>query len=123
MTWTHVADAVAAVLLLAGSFLVFAAGVGIVRFPDLLARMHSAAKPQVLGLILMLGGLSLRLRSWGAVTALVLVVVFQLLTAPVAAHMLGRAAYRTQKVKTSTLVVDELTRDQEAATREDDEEA
>ncbi|MEK8226242.1 monovalent cation/H+ antiporter complex subunit F [Oerskovia sp. M15] len=39
-------------------------GVGVVRFPDLLARMHAATKPQVLGLILVLIALALRLRSW-----------------------------------------------------------
>ncbi|WP_251152639.1 monovalent cation/H(+) antiporter subunit G [Cellulosimicrobium sp. Marseille-Q4280] len=117
--WDGVADIVSAVLLLLGAFLAFAAGVGVVRFPDLLARMHAATKPQVLGLILVLLGLSLRLRSWGAVATLALVVVFQLLTSPVAAHMVGRAGYRTGKVDTSHLVVDELTRDQDAADRED----
>jgi len=113
--WDGVADVVSAVLLLAGAFLAFAAGVGVVRFPDLLARMHAATKPQVLGLILVLLGLSLRLRSWGAVATLALVVIFQLLTSPVAAHMVGRAGYRTGKVQTAHLVVDELTRDQDAA--------
>lgn len=117
--WDGVADIVSAVLLLLGAFLAFAAGVGVARFPDLLARMHAATKPQVLGLILVLLGLSLRLRSWGAVATLALVVVFQLLTSPVAAHMVGRAGYRTGKVDTSHLVVDDLTRDQAAADRED----
>lgn len=118
MTWTNVADAVAGVLLVAGSFLVFAAGVGIVRFPDLLARMHAATKPQVLGLILLLSGLSLRVRSWGAVATLLLVVIFQLATSPVAAHMIGRAGYRTRIAGPETMTVDELTRDQEEAERE-----
>jgi multicomponent Na+:H+ antiporter subunit G len=36
------------------------------------------------------------------------VFVFQSLTAPVAAHMVGRAAYRTGQLDTGTLVVDEL---------------
>ncbi|WP_069387509.1 monovalent cation/H(+) antiporter subunit G [Cellulosimicrobium cellulans] len=116
--WDAVADVVAAVLLLLGAFLAFAAGVGVVRFPELLARMHAATKPQVLGLILVLLGLSLRLRSWGAVATLALVVAFQLLTSPVAAHMVGRAGYRTGKVRTGELVVDDLTRDQAAADRE-----
>jgi multicomponent Na+:H+ antiporter subunit G len=116
--WDAVVDVVAAVLLLLGAFLAFAAGVGVVRFPDLLGRMHAATKPQVLGLILLLLGLSLRLQSWGAVATLALVVAFQLLTSPVAAHMVGRAGYRTGKIRTDELVVDELTRDQAAADRE-----
>ncbi|KQR17643.1 monovalent cation/H(+) antiporter subunit G [Cellulomonas sp. Leaf334] len=113
--WTTVADVASAVCLLGGAFLAFAAGVGVLRFPDLLARMHAGTKPQVLGLALVLIGLALRLRSGGAVWALVLVAVFQMLTAPVAAHMVGRAGYRTGKVRSDLLVVDELTNDQELA--------
>jgi multicomponent Na+:H+ antiporter subunit G len=113
--WTTVADVASAVCLLGGAFLAFAAGVGVLRFPDLLARLHAGTKPQVLGLALVLIGLALRLRSGGAVWALVLVAVFQMLTAPVAAHMVGRAGYRTGKVRSDLLVVDELTSDQERA--------
>jgi multicomponent Na+:H+ antiporter subunit G len=109
--WNQVADVAAAVCLLGGAFLAFAAGVGVLRFPDLLARMHAGTKPQVLGLMLVLTGLALRLRSGSAVWALGLVVLFQMLTAPVAAHMVGRAGYRTGKVRGDLLVVDELTAD------------
>lgn len=117
--WDTVADVVSVVCMLGGSFLVLAAGVGVLRFPDLLARMHAGTKPQVLGLVLVLVGLGLRLRSGGAVWALVLVAVFGLLTAPVAAHMVGRAGYRTGKVRSDLLVTDELTRDlAEARTRD-----
>ena len=109
--WTTVADVASAVCLLGGAFFALAAGVGAVRFPDLLSRMHAATKPQVLGLVLVLVGLALRLREGGAVWALVLVAVFQMLTAPVAAHMVGRAGFRTGKVRQDLLVVDELSRD------------
>jgi multicomponent Na+:H+ antiporter subunit G len=108
---TVVVDAIAGVLLLAGGVLALAAGVGLVRFPDLLARMHTAAKPQVLGLLLMLAALALRLRDWRVVGMLLLVAMLQLVTAPVAAHMVARAGYRTGKVDSERLVVDELTRD------------
>jgi multicomponent Na+:H+ antiporter subunit G len=118
--WTTVADVVSAVCLLGGAFFALAAGVGALRFPDLLSRMHAATKPQVLGLVLVLVGLALRLREGGAVWALVLVAVFQMLTAPVAAHMVGRAGFRTGKVRQDLLVVDELSRDL-AATRQTDE--
>ncbi|WP_407345361.1 monovalent cation/H(+) antiporter subunit G [Pengzhenrongella phosphoraccumulans] len=118
VSWTTVSDVVAAACLLGGSLLAFAAGVGLVRFPDLLARMHSATKPQVLGLILVLIGLALRVRSGPAVWMLMLVAAFQLLTSPVASHMVGRAGYRTGKVRSELLVVDELTADQDAAARE-----
>ena len=109
--WETVQDVAASVFLLAGSFLSLAAGVGLLRFPDLLARTHTAAKPQVLGLILLLVGLALRLRTPEVIWVLVLVALFQMLTSPVAAHMISRAGFRTGKVNPDALVVDELTRD------------
>ena len=111
MSWTTVADVVAGICLVSGAFLAFAAGVGVLRFPDLLARMHAGTKPQVLGLILLLVGEALRVRSLQVLGMLVLIAIFQLLTAPVAAHMVGRAGYRTGKVRSELLVVDELTAD------------
>ncbi|WP_225752659.1 monovalent cation/H(+) antiporter subunit G [Actinotalea sp. Marseille-Q4924] len=117
-TMTTVLDVLASLCLLGGSALTFAAAVGLVRFPDLLARTHVAAKPQVLGLILMIVGLSLRLRTAQALWVLVLVASFQMLTSPVAAHMVSRAGFRTGKVRHDLLVVDELSRDMEAAEAE-----
>jgi multicomponent Na+:H+ antiporter subunit G len=121
MSWDTAADVASAICLLGGAFLAFAAGVGVLRFPDLLARMHAGTKPQVLGLVLVLIGLALRLRSGGAVWALVLVAIFQMLTAPVAAHMVGRAGYRTGKVRNDLLVVDELTNDLERVRQDEDD--
>ena len=73
---TTLLDVLAAICLLAGSFLAFAAGLGLLRFPDLLARSHAATKPQVLGLLLMLLGLGLSLRDGPAGWMLVLVALF-----------------------------------------------
>lgn len=102
---------VAAVLFLAGSFLAMVAGIGIARFPDLLSRMHAATKPQVLGLGMLMTALALEIRTGVVVWTLLLVVLFQFITAPVSAHMVGRAGYRTGRVRHDLLVVDELTED------------
>lgn len=118
MTLGLVADILAVICLLLGAFLTLAAGIGVLRFPDLLGRMHAATKPQVLGLILMLTAEALRVRSWGVVGLLVLIVVFQLLTAPVAAHMVGRAGYRTGQFNRELLERDELHDDLQQATRD-----
>lgn len=118
MSWPQIADTLAAILLILGAFLTLAAGVGIVRFPDLLARMHAATKPQVLGLIMMLTAEGLRVRSWSVVGVLVLIMAFQLLTAPIAAHIVGRAGFRTGQMKNGLLVVDELSEDQDEASRQ-----
>ena len=101
-------DLVGTLLLLAGALLAVSAGIGLLRFPDVLSRMHATAKPQALGLILVLSGTALRLRTFGDLTTLVLVGAFQLLTVPVAAAMVGRAAYRAGEVAVSTLAEDSL---------------
>ncbi|WP_028474225.1 monovalent cation/H(+) antiporter subunit G [Nocardioides alkalitolerans] len=108
MTLTDVADIVAGILLIAGALLTVIAAIGLLRFPDLLTRMHSATKPQVLGLLLVVAGLALRLRDPSATAILLLVAVFQMVTAPVASHMAGRAAYRAGQVRKDLLVADEL---------------
>ena len=103
-----VLDLVGAVLLLLGCLLSLVAAIGVLRLPDLLTRMHAATKPQVLGLLLVALGLALVLRDLRASLVLVLVVVAQMATAPVAGHMVGRASYRAGQVRHDLLVVDEL---------------
>jgi multicomponent Na+:H+ antiporter subunit G len=103
-----VGDWAAAACLLLGAGLSLVAGIGLLRLPDTLTRMHAATKPQVLGLLLVLLGVALRLRSWVDLGTLVLIGAFQLMTVPVAAHIVGRAAYRTGQVDGDRLVLDEL---------------
>lgn len=101
-------DLAGTLLLLAGALLAVSAGIGLLRFPDVLSRMHATAKPQALGLLLVLTGTALRLRTFGDLTTLLLVGAFQLLTVPVAAAMVGRAAYRAGEVDVATLAEDSL---------------
>jgi len=108
MTGTSVVDLIAAVCLLSGAVLSLAAGLGLLRFPDLLARMHSATKPQVLGLILICLALALALRTWQVALFVVPVVMIQLATAPLSAHIVGRTAYRNGTIDERSLYVDEL---------------
>ena len=103
-----IADVITAVCLLTGAALCLVAAIGIVRFPDLMSRMHAATKPQVLGMLVLLVGVGLQVRNPRDIGMLLLVASFQLLTAPVSAHMVGRAAYRTDNVRPDLLVVDEL---------------
>lgn len=98
MNWSTVADVLGLVLLAAGALLCLSASIGLLRFPDLLTRMHAATKPQVLGVLLVLVGVGLRSRTGLDVGMLVLIGFFQLLTIPVGAHMVGRAGFRTGQV-------------------------
>jgi multicomponent Na+:H+ antiporter subunit G len=109
MSWSAVADVIAAACLVLGALLTLIAAIGILRFPDVLTRMHSATKPQVLGLLVVLVGLGFRLREPRSIGMLALVALFQLVTSPIASHMVGRASFRAGQVRRDLLVVDELT--------------
>ena len=98
MSWVAVLDIAGLVCLLLGALLCLAAAIGLLRFPDLLTRMHAGTKPQVLGVVLVLLGVGLRTRTGLDVGMLLLVAVFQMLTIPVAAHMVGRAGFRTGQI-------------------------
>ena len=103
-----VLDVAGAVLLLAGVALFVVAGAGLVRFPDVFSRMHAATKPATLGLLLVVLGACLSVDSASDRAKLLLVAAFQFVTAPVAAHMVGRAAYQARVGALDELVVDEL---------------
>ena len=73
MTVQTVADVLAGACLISGALLSLAAGVGLLRFPDLLSRMHAATKPQVLGLFLLLAAgafLAAEQRRWAVMAVL-----------------------------------------------------
>ncbi|MBB3678183.1 monovalent cation/H(+) antiporter subunit G [Modestobacter versicolor] len=103
-----VADVIAMVCLLVGAFLCLTAGLGLLRFPDVLSRMHAGTKPQTAGVLLIMVGGAIRLTGSSVTWMLLLVAAFQLLTAPVSAHMVSRIAYRRRHVRRDLLLVDEL---------------
>ncbi|GAA1938047.1 monovalent cation/H(+) antiporter subunit G [Agromyces allii] len=105
------AEIAVGLLIVVSGFLSMAAGIGIVRFPDVLTRLHAATKPQVLGLAAVLVAIVVQVPTWGVLTTVVLIMTFQLLTQPMTAHMLGRAAYRSDHVRRDLLIEDELDRD------------
>jgi multicomponent Na+:H+ antiporter subunit G len=126
MDWLLVRDVVVAVLLLTGCLMSAAAAIGLLRFGDVLSRMHAATKPQVLGLGCLLAAVAVHQARWSWLPVLVLIFVLQALTAPVSAHMVGRAAYRSKHLDAGSLVVDELAEvveyaESESVRHEDDE--
>jgi multicomponent Na+:H+ antiporter subunit G len=84
---------VACVLL--GAFFTFVAGLGILRLPDVLIRMHASTKAGTLGSGLIMLGVAVGFGTTSVVALSIAIVVFLLTTAPVAAHMIGRAAFRS----------------------------
>ncbi|MBU8542121.1 MULTISPECIES: monovalent cation/H(+) antiporter subunit G [Roseomonadaceae] len=90
---TAIIEIVAALLLLAGASVVALAALGVARLPDPFSRMHAAAKAGVAGAGLLLLGAGLTFGTTGAILITLGAVVFLVLTAPLASHALGRAAY------------------------------
>jgi multicomponent Na+:H+ antiporter subunit G len=86
-------DTLIALLLFAGTFFALVAALGVVRMPDIYMRLSAASKASTLGASCILAAVALYFASTEVTGKVVAIIAFTLLTAPVAAHMLGRAAY------------------------------
>ena len=100
-----------AILLVMGGFFVFVAGLGLLRMPDTFIRMHATTKAGTLGVGLMLCATMLHFADLTTTARGLIAIVFIVMTAPVAAHMLGRAAYKTGTPLWTRSVIDEWQRD------------
>jgi multicomponent Na+:H+ antiporter subunit G len=103
-----VAEVFSSVFLVGGTALAVLAAVGLQQFDDVFARIHAATKAITLGLVLVVIGAALLVEDRGDIAKLVLAASLQFITAPVAAHMVGRAAYRAGTELSPATVVDEL---------------
>lgn len=86
-------EVITGILMLLGSSFAFIAALGVLRMPDLYIRMHAATKAGTIGAGFMLLALVVYFGGLGVVVEALAVFIFLLLTAPVAAHAIGRAAY------------------------------
>jgi multicomponent Na+:H+ antiporter subunit G len=86
-------DLLAVGLVLIGGAFMLLAGVGVVRMPDLFMRMQAATKGATLGAGCLLLAVAIHFRNIDVSARALLVIVFIFMTAPVAAHMIARAAY------------------------------
>lgn len=101
-------DIVVAFCLIVGCAMSLGAAIGLVRFPDLLSRLHAGTKPQVFGMILLLAGVGLHSRDWKLAPVLLVALLLQMLTIPISAHMMGRSGYRNKHFRADDLAHDDL---------------
>ena len=87
-------DWVYAFLLVSGGFFLFVASLGILRLPDVMTRMHASTKAGTLGAGLIFVAVAAHFGDMVTISVSALTIVFLLVTAPVAAHAIARAAYR-----------------------------
>lgn len=102
------ADVGGALLLVVGAGFMLIAGLGVVRFPDLMLRMHAATKAGAMGVGLIGLAAAASFDDASAVTRALIMVMFIMITLPVAAHVIGRAAYFAGVPLWSGTVLDEL---------------
>lgn len=86
-------DLLTAFFMVVGSLFMVLAAVGVFRMPDLYTRMHAASKVGTVGVICVMLSVALHFGDLGIATRAILIILFFLITAPVAAHMIARSAY------------------------------
>lgn len=103
-------------LLILGALLMLLAAIGIVRLPDLPTRMHATTKSGALGTSVIMVGVGMAFMEpviWARVAA---IIAFIVVTAPVAAHVIGRAGYFVGVPLWEGTVKDELQRNYDPET-------
>lgn len=90
---TVIAQYLAGLLVVAGALFTLTAAIGLIRLPDVYTRMHAASKAGTMGCCVMLLALAVSSSDWSISTRAVAGIVFFLITVPISAHLLARAAH------------------------------
>jgi multicomponent Na+:H+ antiporter subunit G len=101
-------EVISAILLFVGAAFLLLAALGVVRMPDLFSRMQAASKASALGISCMLLAVAVHFEDLGVTTRSIATIVFFILTTPVTAHMIARAAYFIGVPLWEGTIIDEL---------------
>ncbi|MEK5444274.1 monovalent cation/H(+) antiporter subunit G [Fredinandcohnia sp. FSL W7-1320] len=105
----EVLEVIAVLSILVGTVFSFLSAVGLIRLPDLYSRAHAASKSSTMGVLFTLVGTFLFFIMEGTFSIrLFLGIFFVFLTAPVAAHVIVRSAYRSKVPLAEQSVQDDL---------------
>lgn len=99
---------IAAIFLILGSLFMMVAAIGVVKFDDVYMRMHAITKAASLGAILMLTSVSLLFTGWLVLLEAFLVVLFIILTTPLATQMISKSSHISNMPKGEGYITDEL---------------
>ena len=108
-----IADIISAVLIAIGAILVLLSAIGLLKLPDIYMRMSATTKSATLGVGSILLGTAIVFWDIGIMSRGLIIISFLFLTAPVAAHMIGRAAYINKVPLWENSIVDELNKNVE----------
>ena len=101
-------EIISSALMIIGAAFALLAGAGVVRMPDLFTRMQAATKASTLGIGCMVLAVPIHFGELGITTRAIATIIFVFLTAPVAAHMIARAAYFVGVPLWERTIIDEL---------------
>jgi multicomponent Na+:H+ antiporter subunit G len=88
-----VKEIISIIFILLGSIFILISAIGLLRMPDLYMRMSATTKAVTLGVGFILLGTAIHFWEVGILSRAIIIISFLFVTAPVAAHMVGRAAY------------------------------
>jgi multicomponent Na+:H+ antiporter subunit G len=99
---------ISGIFILIGAVFALLSAIGIIKLPDLYLRMSATTKSATLGVGSVMLGTAIHYGDVGSITKVFVVISFLLLTAPIAAHLLARAAYINKVELWDKTVTDEL---------------
>lgn len=108
------ADILIATLMLIGGFFMLVAAIGVLRFADLFQRLHASSKAATLGVACILLAAALHSGALGVGARALMALLFFVLTAPVGAHLIARAAYHRGEPLAPGLLSNDLAADDAA---------
>lgn len=94
--WLLVREIVSCVFILVGVMFMLIASIGLLRFPDFYIRMSAITKGATLGLGLILIGMGIYFNKPDVLLKVLAITAFTFITAPVAAHVIGRTAVQNR---------------------------
>lgn len=101
-------DGITLALMTVGVLFTLVAAIGVLRMPDLYLRMSASTKAATMGVGFIMLAVAVQFNNLTITTRALAIIVFVYLTAPVAAHMIGRAGYILGVTLYSKTVLDDL---------------
>lgn len=101
-------DLLVAITLWAGAAFTFLGALGMLRMPDVYMRLQASTKAGTLGVSCIMLAAAIHFADLHVAVRALLVIAFLFLTAPVAAHIIARAAHYTRIPLWKGSVMDEL---------------
>lgn len=101
-------EIIVSALLILGCLFILLGAIGILRMPDMFMRLSATTKAATLGIALVLGASAIFFGHIEVTSKIIATIIFVFLTAPISAHMIGRAAYFNRTPLWKNTVIDEL---------------